>query len=206
MKSTELLMFVAIIAVALASINLIITINRIGDFKALTGFMTDTGVANLTIQSNINVNFTKDNVSWGTGYVTTAQTECEMTTQGIMNCTNFDTVYDGLTLENIGNADVTLNLTPSKNTENFLGGNASVFMWNITFNGTETGACPPGLNITAWTNATPNGQTLGTRACDNYTYLDASDEIQVELRVVLSEKYIGAKGLTITAEAVTYSP
>ncbi|MFH1787747.1 MAG: hypothetical protein ABH811_03080 [archaeon] len=205
MKTTEMLIIVAIVAVALASINLMITINKVGDFKTLVGFATDTGVANLTIQSDVNINFTRDNLSWGTGYVTTGQTECEMTSQGLMNCTNFATLTDGLTLENIGNAEVTLNLTSSKNVEDFLGGNASVFQWNVTINGTESGACGyRPINISSWTNVTTTSG--GIRACDNFSFRNSHDEIQVELRLVLSSAYTGTKGVTITAEGVTYSP
>lgn len=205
MKSTELLMFVAIIAVALASINLIITINKVGDFRTLVGFVTDIGTANLTISSNIQVNFTLDNLDWDEGTVAGTNDSCELSTYGVMNGTGFNNLTDGLTLRNIGNADCTLNLTASKNAADFIGGDAVTpkFQWNITYNGTETGACPPGLNITTWTDAT----TTTTRACDNFTWRDTEDEIQIEVRIVIpSNAPEGAKGVTITANAVTYSP
>lgn len=212
MKSTELLMFVAIIAVALASINLIITINKIGDFRTLVGFVTDIGTANLTISSNIQVNFTLDNLDWGSGTVAGTNDSCELSTYGVMNGTGFNNLTEGLTLENIGNADATLNLTASKNAASFIGGSVVTpqFQWNITYNGTETGTCPNPLgndglkNITVWTDVTTTSG--GTRACDNFTWRGSEDEIQVEVRIVIPSDAEGTKGVTITADAVTYSP
>ena len=64
MKTTDALMFVAVIAVLLATLNLIMTINKIGDFKTLSGFATDTASANLTINSNAQLQFIVDNLNW----------------------------------------------------------------------------------------------------------------------------------------------
>ena len=115
MKATDALMFVAVVAVALASINLIITINKIGDFKSLTGFMADTGTANLTIQSNIQIKFNLSNINWGSGYVSTGNETAELNTEGFMNGTGWYNISQGLILENIGSTDCQVNLTASKN-------------------------------------------------------------------------------------------
>lgn len=211
MKPTELLMFVAIIAVALASINLIITINKVGDFRTLVGFATDTGAANLTISSKVAVNFSYDDrLDWGSGTITGTNSSLELTSDGIMNGTGFNNITDGLVIVNVGNTDCTLNLTASKNAASFIGGSSitPVFQWNVTYN--ESGSCPNPLganglkNITSWTDVTTTSG--GTRACDNFTWRNAEDELEIHLRIVIPDDAEGTKGVTITAEAVTYSP
>ncbi|MBS3094265.1 hypothetical protein J4474_01235 [Candidatus Pacearchaeota archaeon] len=199
MKSTDLLMFVAVVAVLLATMNLVITINKIGDFKIFSGFVTDTGIANLTITSNTQVNFSYDDfINWGSGYVPTATDNCELTTTGIMNCTGFSTISDGFVIVNIGNEDVNLNLTSSKSAADFIGAGA-VFQWNVSQN--ETGSCPSGLDIASWTTVS----TTGVRACDNFTFLDNRDELEIHLRIVIpNTAATDAKTVTITADAQTY--
>ena len=198
MKSSDLLMLVAVVAVLLASVNLIITVNKIGDFKTLTGRYADTGVANLTIQSNVIVNFTTDFIDWGTGNVPTAETECELRTTGIMNCTGFSTLSNGLILENIGNENVNLNLSSSKNAASFIGGTNPVFQWNVT--NSEEGSCPSGINISTFTDVS----TSLVRACDNFTFIDSSDVLEIDLRIVIpNDAPIEGKTVTITADAQT---
>ena len=202
-NSTNLLMLVAVVAVGLATINLMITINKIGDIKTLTGYdVSDTAWANLTILSNVVVNFTTENVSWGSGYVNATKVSCELTTQNINNCTDFTNVNTGLILVNIGNEDVTLNLTSSKAASAFIGGTSPVFQWNVSES--EAGACGAGvLNISAWTDVT----TAHQRACDNFTFLDSSDALEIDLRIVIPYNADPeAKGATITATASSYSP
>ncbi|MGD9276422.1 MAG: hypothetical protein PVJ67_04570 [Candidatus Pacearchaeota archaeon] len=197
MKTTDALMLVAVVAVALSTVNLIITVNKIGDFKILSGFVTDTGVANLTIQSNVNVNFTTANITWGTGYVNSTLPSAELTTQGIMNGTGWNNVTSGLILENIGNENVNLTLYASKAALAFLGSATAVFEWNTTE--AEAGSCPTLLNITDWTTVT----TAMQPACDNFTF-DTTDTIEIDLRVVIPEDAsVGDKGVTITANAET---
>lgn len=177
MKITNALMFIAIVAVALAGINLILTINKVGDFKVLSGFATDTGTANLTIQSNVQINFTTENITWGTGNVPTGWDNCELTTTGTMNCTGFSTVSSGLILENIGNENVNLSLYASKDATTFIGAGAT-FQWNTSE--AEASSCPPGLNITSWTDVTTTMQP----SCDNFTF-DTTDTLEIDLRVVI---------------------
>ncbi len=199
MKSTDLLMIVAIAAVALATLNLIITVNKIGDYKTLSGFATDTGVANLTIQSNAQINFTTENITWGTGYVPIGETECELNTEGVMNCTGFNTISTGLIIENIGNENVNLSLESSKDAAGFIGPGAE-FQWKVSE--AQGNSCTPAIDITAWTDVTTSHFE---QVCSNFTALDSQDEIGVDLRVVIPSTGIStdAKGVTITANADT---
>ncbi|MBU4070452.1 MAG: hypothetical protein KJ646_05710 [Nanoarchaeota archaeon] len=198
-NSTNLLMLVAIVAVGFATINLIITIDKIGDIQTLTGYAVDTAWANLTILSNVIVNFTTENVSWGSGYVPSGSPSCELDTQGNTNCTGFVTVSTGLILENIGNEDVSLNLSSSKAAAAFIGGVSPAFQWNVSEAAGNAGACGAGaLNISSWTDITTAHQI----ACNNFTFLDARDAFEIDLRIVIPvTASTDAKGATITATA-----
>lgn len=200
-NSTNLLMLIAVVAVCFATVNLIITIDKIGDIQTLTGYVTDTGWTNLTIASNVIVNFTTESIDWGSGYVNATFTNCELTTQNVNNCTDFTSVSTGLILVNIGNEDVSLNLSSSKAAAAFIGGDSPVFQWNVSES--EVGACGAGaLNISAWTDITTTHQI----ACENFTFLDASDVFEIDLRIVIpNNAETEAKGATIIATATALS-
>lgn len=198
MKTNDFLIGVAVFAVVIATANLLITVNKVEDMKYLTGLVTDTGWANLTVQANVAINFTNENVSWGTGNVPEGQTSCELDTQGNSNCSNFDIVSQGLLLENIGNVNVVLNLSASKGADDFIGGTNPVFQWNVSES--EAGSCTPQTNITSWTDVANN--TGGTRACENFSFNDNNDVLEIDLRIVLpNDAPQESKGVTITADA-----
>jgi len=198
-NSTNLLMLVAIVAVGFASVNLIITINKIGDIKTLTGYAFDTATANLTITENIQINFTTDNINWGSGYVTGTNTSATLNTLGIMNGTGWTPVSAGLILENIGNVNVTLNLSSSANAATFIGGDTitPLFQWDVSEATGNTGACSPGVNISVWTSVTTTPQI----ACTNFGATGTMDELEIDLQVVIPDNAEGTKGATITATA-----
>src|SRR3989339_745101 len=129
-KLDNALMIVAIIAVGFAFVNLMTTIDKFRDIQSLTGYATDTGTAS--------VNFTLDLIDWGSGYVNANATSATLVTNGTMvGTTGFNTVSNGLTIENIGNNNVTLNLSADKNAATFVGGTTPAFQWNVTNNDTS---------------------------------------------------------------------
>ncbi|GBE19426.1 MAG TPA: hypothetical protein ENG87_03070 [Candidatus Pacearchaeota archaeon] len=208
MKSTNLLMIVAVVAVSLAAINLIVTINKVGDIQALTGYATDTATANLTVQGAASITFVISNISWGSGYVNESPiTFAVLDTVGnTINGTNWATVSTGLTLRNDGNNDVTINLSADKNSTQFIGGtagNGPIFQWNVS--NAEEGSCSNGgtnnaTNITSFTDANITSQL----ACWNLSNDAASDLLRIDLRLEIPQDAApGAKGVTITANATT---
>jgi len=200
MKSTDLLMIIAIIAVVFAAVNLVIIINKIGGIETLTGFAIDTGTANLSITGVAQINFTTYVIDWGSGYVNASELSCELNTNGINNCTDFTTVSTGLILENIGNVNVTLNLTSDKNAASFIGGSdvTPIYEWNVSES--EAGSCQPATNITSYTTVTTTSQL----ACEQFGY-DTLDTLEIDLKVVIPSDAVGTKGSTITATATAIS-
>lgn len=206
MKTTNILMFIAVITVVFAAISLAVTINKIGDFKALTGFATDTGTANLTIESLASINFTTDNIDWGSGMVDTEETLAYLDTKdNSVTNGNWTATGTGLILENIGNVNVSIDIKAGKTAATFLGGTSPDYEWRFE-DSLEAGSC---LNSTGGTDALPldtfydvNTTSPGTRVCEIFQFVDGTDSIKIHLNLSVPYNAItGARGDIITATA-----
>ena len=196
MNENNFLTIVAIVAVCVALVNMGITINKIGDIKELTGYATDTGQANLTIESSASVSFVTSTVDWGSGSVVEASGSAWMDTEGNNYSGNWTVVSQGLTLENQGNCNVTFSLTTSNIATSFIGGDGAEYEIKLTDN--ETGAC--GANsLSTYTNATAGSQT----ACTNMGYTPSTkNAVDIDINITIPEGATpGAKGSIITASA-----
>ncbi len=129
MKQADFLFIIAIIAVLVAFSNLIITLNTI---KTLTGYATEEGSANLTIESSVDINFSVDSVNWGSGRITAGESSAILVSNGTVVNGNWTVVEDGLRLQNLGNQNVTINLTAHKTDAEFIGGTNPEYQWNIS--------------------------------------------------------------------------
>jgi hypothetical protein len=200
-KSTNFLMAIAIVAVFVAMANLVVTVNRINDLRYLTGYVTDTGTANLTIEASAAINFTTDSINWGTGHVADTYQYAVLDTEGtVTNSVDWSTVSSGLALENIGNVNVSINLTSSKNATDFIGGGSGAipdptFKWKVSES--EANSCQGATSITSYTEAT----TISQLACSNMGYLDSADVLEIDLELNIPSDAIGVKGAIITATA-----
>ncbi len=195
-KTNNILAVLALLCVGVALINLGVTINKIGDFKTLTGFATDTGTANLTIASAASVSFITDNIDWGYGKVDEAPASAWMDSEGNVVDGNWTAVAQGLTIRNDGNINVTLNLSASNDADGFIGGTSPSYNWKVSNN--ESDACQLTINISTDTSAGTTHQV----ACDNFGYVDVADALDIDVNVTVPEDASsGAKGSIITATA-----
>lgn len=198
MKLTNILLIVAFLAVGLAVFNLIITINKVGDIETLTGFATDNATVNLTVESTAVVNFTTDNINWGTGYVNETESSATLNSEGTMTGTGWTVVTQSLILENIGSSDVEVNLSSSKSAADFIGGTSPVFQWKVSEE--EVGSCAGTLSLTSYTGVTVAPSNAG--ACTNLTAISTADELDIDIQVIVpADSASGAKGSIITAIA-----
>jgi hypothetical protein len=198
MKQNDVLMIVAVVAVILALFNLVVLINKVNNFKSFTGFATDTGTANLTIEGAASVNFTTDNINWGTGHVIEPAASATLNTEGVNTSGTWNATSQGLVLENIGNTNVTLNLTSSKNASVFIGGASPSFEWKVNDTSGETGSCVSGSSIPGYTTVTTAPQI----ACTNFGWNNTRDSLDIDLQLVIpSSAASGEKGVTIIATA-----
>ncbi len=132
MKSSNLLTIVAVVAVAFALFNLLVTINKVGDLNSITGYAEfDTGTADVEIESAVHIRFVvgEDALDWGTGSVNTDPATLDSVTSPYndanWDCTPPDCPLDvgmdgGLELENYGNVNVDLYVDTTENADTFI--------------------------------------------------------------------------------------
>jgi len=189
MKNSNLLTTLAVIVVITTLLTLIVTVNKIG----MTGKATDTATANFTINSAASISFITNVVNWGSGSVDEIPTAAYLYTNGTVVDGTWNSVSQGLTLQNDGNVNVTVSLTSSKAAADFVGGTNPEFKWLVSEN--ESNSCSSGLNPTSWTAVSTGSTTI----CSNMSYDDSKDALDIDLMVKVPEDAIGTKGCVITA-------
>ena len=195
-EGNNVLLVVAIVAVTLAMFNLVVTVNKLDDIERMTGFATDMGTANLTIEGSASVNFTTDNINWGSGFVNESEVSATLNTEGTMTGTDWTVVSSGLVLENTGNTNVTLNFTSSKDAADFIGGTNPSFQWRVS--DVESNSCVTGSLISSYTDVTTTSQL----ACTDMAWENARDTLEIDLQLVVPQDAVAeAKGTVITATA-----
>jgi len=191
---------------------------------SITGLQSsvDYGTATLVIASVGSLRFVVNSTNWGTGRVNTTNgnQNCILDTRGansLTKCINFSTVTQGLTIENNGDTNVTVQLYFSTNFTDFLGGDPTLgwFRYNVSNNETNscrnsTGGtgCPANVNCTvapiAWTDV--NNTAYGTTVCPKLLFTDTSDSLLIDLNLsVPYDAPAGSKLSTLTATATSVS-
>jgi len=104
-----LVLAVAVVVISLFSVGLLYF--SVSDlFTVLSGHAT--GEANLTVEPAATINFTRGALNWQSGRVNSGQTLAYLdTAAGTVVNGNWTAVTQGLRIENIGNLNVTLNLS-----------------------------------------------------------------------------------------------
>ncbi len=98
----------------------------------LTGKVTDTGVINITIESTASINFTTDFIDFGSGQVDAGQSSATIDTISVSSNGNWTSPASNFVIENIGNVNVSLNLSFGKTAAQFLGGTSPSYKYNFT--------------------------------------------------------------------------
>ena len=178
----------------------------------ISGYVTTTSTAevNLTVETIAAINFTTSLVNYGSGRVNSGSTSAALTTFGTNNVTGGNWTLrtaGGLRLENIGDVNVSINLTSNKAAAAFIGGASvtPVFQWNITnfeanscLNKTGTGTV--GLNTDVFYNV----NTTTANYCPLLNYLDSADVIRIDFNITIpTDSLTGALSAIITATADT---
>ena len=205
MKTENILLTTAIIAVIISIIGAGITYNSMTAFKSkLTGFATEGGMVNLTIESRVSINFTTDMINWSAGSVDEGQSYAllDTTNQSDNSVTSgsWANVTQGLVIENIGNENVSLDLASSADNTTMLGGTDSIFAWKFTNDDTGV-SCTWGDSGEAndtWYPVNTTGD--GSRICDYFYFESSRDEIQIDFFAKIpADSITGDRGATITA-------
>lgn len=198
-KTDSIMMYFAVIALLMSVVASGVTYFSVSHLiSQVTGEVT--GFANLTVESAAVINFSTQNISWGSGRVNSGQTKAFLDTlSGTVTNGNWTSVTIPLWLTNIGNTNVSLNLSVGKTPASFLGGTAPAYTWNVSNN--ESGSCLNGTTYGWGTYATPptNGTT---NYCLAFQFLIASNEIKIHFNLTVPNNGLtGSLGDIITATA-----
>ena len=204
MKTENLLLVVAVIAVIVSVIGAGLTYDSVTTLRQwITGFATDAGTINLSVGSQALINFTTNNIDWGAGNVTEGMSQALLSTADGTNANGtWGSVSQGLVVENIGNQNVTLNVTFGKTADDFIGGTNPSYQYNITNSEADSCTANAGFNLDTWNEST----TITTAVCDDFHYGQGEDEITIDIKLVIpQDSDTGALGdtVTLTYEAVT---
>jgi len=200
-KKQNSLFYLALILLVFSVI--IFSVNVIKVLK-ITGRAT--GTANLTIEGKTQINFTIDNIDWGSGCVDAGKPNATLNTAaGAGNAVingNWTENTDGFRIENIGNQNVTLDLKTGKNAQQLLGGTDPDYEYNVT--NYEANSCTPPAGFNLGTFYDVNTTNPGTRICDVFQFSDSNDVIRIDVKLVIpSDSKTGAIGDTFTVTATT---
>ena len=118
-KTLTILLIGTMLVSAFGTLVSLNRIDNIADFLSLTGAFggpgaSTWGATNITVQSNLEINFSDDEVNFSSGRVRAGATYCQIGTEPSYNttgCKDFRIPSGGLILENTGNVNVRLNLT-----------------------------------------------------------------------------------------------
>jgi len=208
----KFILTIAVIAVAVSILAAAFTYYSVANLATrLSGLVTDTGEVNLTVETAAIINFTDDTIGFGSGLVTSGESSAFLdTTTGTVVQGNWTAESSGLILTNIGNVNVSLNLSIDQNASDWIGGTSPSHSWNVSEN--EVGSCLL-ANGTVTASAeiyhelldsfiTPN-TSLTAEFCELFPFADAFDSIRIDINLTVPNDAItGDIGAIITAEAI----
>ena len=128
MEQDNLLLIVAIVAVSVAIVGVGITYNYVNVFNnLLTGFVVENGTVNVSIQTTASINITSANgtagkmLDWGAGAFSPGVNYVTLISNGTVIGGSWGNITEGFIVENIGNVNVTVQISSSSNAADFLG-------------------------------------------------------------------------------------
>jgi hypothetical protein len=205
-KSLATLLIVAIV-VSIGGTWLVL--NKAPGLLEITGLQSssDTGTAQLTIETVGAIRFAVDTVNWSTGRVNTTNgnDRCILDTEGTNDgnrCINFTTVNAGFQLENDGSQNASIQLAFSNDADGFIGGSAGVNEYRYKPVANETNSCGDQLLAPIWYEV--NTTTPGDVICGTLDFQDGSDSIELDINITIpNDATAGTKSSTLTATATT---
>lgn len=202
MSNDKVLLSVAVIAFILSLIG---AIASLGMFS-FTGAVSKDADAQLTVSENLEITFNTNTINWGSGRTDTGKDYAVLDSEGTVSNSSggnaFNTVSNGLTLENLGNTNASIDLESGKDDENFIGGGqasdapAPEYEWKVS--NEETSSCVGTLSPTGYTNVSSSQTTV----CNNFAFRDSQDLLGIDVRVKIPyDAPTTSKSDTITATA-----
>jgi hypothetical protein len=212
--SNRTLAILLIAAIVISLGGTLISLNQLDRLKtiSITGMQTyneSLGNVSLLISDVTWINFTVYTCNFGSGFVTAAV--CTMNSSPYENVTGCSDNWDpatgcngALELKNIGNNNVTLNMSWALSQTNFLGSSSAEF-WYRMANGTRAGAgaeqgCHRNLINTSWTTVASDNQDI--TVCDDFAYEQSKGQfVHMHVQVAIPQDATeGYKSNRVTAK------
>ncbi len=215
MEKDRLLLVLAILSIAVAVVAVVSTYFFVEKLsKGISGYATTTSTAdvNLTVETFAVINFTTNVINWGSGRVNSGATTAQLNSYATSNVTGGNWTLQtagGLRLQNIGNVNLTLNLSSSKTAATFIGGTSPFFQWNVSnqeadscMNG--TGISSTGANVGLNVDRHYEVNTTTTLFCNIFQYIDNKDTVRIDFNLTIpSDSRTGALTAVVTATGDT---
>tara|TARA_Y100000310_G_scaffold107197_1_gene105676 strand:- start:1816 stop:2415 length:600 start_codon:yes stop_codon:yes gene_type:complete len=168
----------------------------------LTGNVTDTGVVNITVDSIVSINFTTDFFNFSNGSVTLGSSSATLYSEnGSTVDGDWNFSAGNLTLENLGNNNVSLELAAGKSAASFLGGTSPGYEYKVSNHSSGEDSCTnTTINLKQFYSV--NTTSPGTTICNPFQFVGDRDSIEISiLLVVPSDAAAGESTDTFTATA-----
>jgi hypothetical protein len=214
MEVNKIVSVLTVVAVVVALANVSITLMKVADFnEKITGLASDAGYVNISVETEISVNMSRDTVNWGSGLINgtgedrfnaTLKTAQETATVERGNWSHGS--VKGLILQNLGNINASINLTAANDADDLFGsaeGSGSDnqrYRWNMT--NKDAGSCSGGSEgLSTWNDVNKSSANF----CGQFNYGDNENEVYIDiwLTVPYDAQNTGAQSDTITVTAGT---
>ncbi|MCH7850627.1 MAG: hypothetical protein IH845_03225 [Nanoarchaeota archaeon] len=176
-------------------VSLVFALNSIGEYKILfTGKAVDSGFVNLSISSLVLLNFTDDTINFGSGSVNLGQVSATIDTLGSVINGNWSATTTRFLITNLGNENLTINVSSGKTASSFIGGSSPGYRYNVSDGGKDICSPPSGFSLDTFyeVNASPDSQ----RVCDVFESLQ---NITIDLSLIIpNNSNIGVLSDTIS--------
>ena len=157
--------------------------------ELLTGKATNEGYFNITIQTAININLTRDSIAWGSGIVNIGESNATLYTRGdgagVVQGGNWSGAdAKAFVVVNIGGINCSLKLQTTKNAHEFfnsLTNSDEQYMWNVS--NKEPGSCSGGATLGQWADV--NTTSWGTEFCKQFDNHQTNNELFVDILLTI---------------------
>ena len=206
--SGKIFLVLAVIAVVVSLFSVGLLYLSVGNLvTVLSGrAATSTGEANLTVETITSINFTTRAINFGSGRVNDGSASAYLDVNaGTVVRGNWTAVAGALSIQNIGNLNVSLNLSVTKTAATFIGGTSPVYQWNVT--NSEASSCVnlsggSGNNL-SHLGVYYNPNTTSANWCPLFQFIDSKDQMNISFNLTVpSDSITGALGDVVTATAL----
>ena len=194
--TSRTLVVIMVATLFIALFGSVATMNKFGGFRSITGAWSDNttstrGAVNLTISTNLAINFTDDSASFGSGSICTSPcTQTVIGTDGTNDTCNCGwSMPSGLMLQNIGNRKAILKISNTNYSSSLLYDTAGLSSYAWKFENFSAVTCSGG-NFTAgvapwglYTNITAVYSTsVNYTICNLFNYTTGNNKLNLSFK------------------------